>query len=241
MFACAIRKEAANHCSKRTWESDACEWETAVAKYGPDVEYVQANLILGIKHYELDQSQHRFKARIVALGDNVRDIYGRLVEEDQLHGRPITLEGSEEVLSRDHADVATFLVKQDAHIDTLTRKYMDEMSATAFSAPDAEVTAMAEGLKRHGIYAQDLFEFLLGYRIPLDIMTDSATGIAAIDDAYGVLQYMKRTQGVPLSWFPDNNIKKTSNDDNLADVMTKALEKNKFQHFSRLLGVYPHG
>ena len=37
--------------------------------------------------------------------------------------------GSEEVLSRDHADVATFLVKQDAHIDTLTRKYMDEMSA----------------------------------------------------------------------------------------------------------------
>ena len=90
----AIRKEAANHCSKRAWESDACEWKTAVAKYGPDVEYVQANLILGIKHYELDQSQHRFKARIVALGDNVRDIYGRLVEEDQLHDRPITLEGS---------------------------------------------------------------------------------------------------------------------------------------------------
>ncbi|CAE7493174.1 GIP [Symbiodinium sp. CCMP2592] len=69
----AIRKEAANHASKRTWE-------TAVAKYGPDVEYVQANLILGIKHYELDQSQHRFKARIVALGDNVRDTCG---------GRPI--------------------------------------------------------------------------------------------------------------------------------------------------------
>ena len=106
---------------------------------------------------------------------------------------------------------------------------------------------MAEGLKRHGIYAQDIFEFLLGYRIPLAIMTDSATGIAAIDDAYGVLKYMKRTQGVPLSWLhdvsidPDNNIKKTSTDDNLADIMTKALEKNKFQHFSRLLGVHPHG
>ena len=61
---------------------------------GPDVEFVQANLILGIKHYEMDCSQHRFKARIVAHGDNVRDIYGRLVEEDQLHGRPLTLEGS---------------------------------------------------------------------------------------------------------------------------------------------------
>ncbi|CAE7036581.1 RE1 [Symbiodinium sp. CCMP2592] len=367
----AIRKEAANHASKRTWEFEACEWETAVAKYGPDVEHVQANLILESKHYELDQSQHRFKARIVALGDNVRDIYCRLVEEDQLHGRPITLEGSRaldcyaglqpdgdcqtadadgaylqarlkdrpkviclprefrtqselemccpvhllymaiygltrsnsdwedhadeynghivgmgrfvddfklEILSRDHADVATFLVKQDAHIDTPTRKYMDEIGAyrlprydtpavklaandvsnmsetgtvalrshllsggwvgaTALSAPDAEVTAMAEGLKRHGIYAQDLFEFLLGYRVPLDIMTDSATGIAAIDDAYGVLKYMKRTQGVPLSRLhdvsmdPDNNINKTSTDDNLADVMTKALEKNKFQHF----------
>ena len=84
--------------------------------------------------------------------------------------------------------------------------------ATALSAPDAEVTAMAEGVKRHGICAEDLFEFLLGYRIPLDIMTDSATGIA-----------------------------KTSTDDNLADIMTKALGKNKFQHFSRLLGVHPHG
>ena len=87
----AIRKEAANHASKRTWESEVCEWETAVAKYGPDVEYVPSSW--GFKHCELDQSQHRFKARIVALGDNVRD-YGRLVEKGQLHGRPITLEGS---------------------------------------------------------------------------------------------------------------------------------------------------
>ena len=63
--------------------------------------------------------------------------------------------------------------------------------ATALSAPDAEVAAMAEGLKRHGIYAHDLFGFLFGYRLPLDIMTDTATGMAAIDDAYGVLKYMK--------------------------------------------------
>eukprot|EP00439_Symbiodinium_sp_Y106_P032633 s3589_g3.t3 len=82
---------AANHASKRTWESEVCEWETAVAKYGPDVEYVPSSW--GFKHCELDQSQHRFKARIVALGDSVRD-YGRLVEKGQLHGRPITLEGS---------------------------------------------------------------------------------------------------------------------------------------------------
>ena len=69
-------------------------WENAVGKYGPDVEYVQASLIWGIKLYDFDQSQHRFKTRIVAFGDNVRDIYCRLVEENQLHGRPITLQGS---------------------------------------------------------------------------------------------------------------------------------------------------
>ena len=77
------------------------------------------------------------------------------------------------------------------------------------------------------------------------ILTDSATGIAAIDDAYGVLKYMKRTQGVLLSWLhdvsidPDNNIKKTSTDDILADVMTKALEKNKFQFFFAAFGSSP--
>ncbi|CAE7326281.1 GIP [Symbiodinium natans] len=154
-------------------EAEACEWESAVAKYGPDVEYVQANLIFGIKHYELDQSQHRFKARIV--GDHVRDIYGRLVEEDQLHGRPIALEGSraldcdaglqpdgdcqtadadgaylqarlkgsEEILSRDHADVATFLVKQDAYIDTFARKYLDEIGAYRLPRYDTPAVKLA--------------------------------------------------------------------------------------------------
>ena len=61
----AIRKKAENHVSKRTWESEACEWESAVAKYGPAVEYVQANLILGVKHYELDQSQLGARGNIV--------------------------------------------------------------------------------------------------------------------------------------------------------------------------------
>ena len=47
---------------------------------------------------------------------------------------------------------------------------------------------------------------------------------------------------MPVSWLqnvsidPGNNIKKTSTDDNLADVMTKALEKNKSQHFEASFG-----
>ena len=51
--------------------------------------------------------------------------------------------GSEEILSRDHADVATFLVKQDAYIDTLTRQYMDEIGAYRLPRYDTPAVKLA--------------------------------------------------------------------------------------------------
>lgn len=77
------------------------------------------------------------------------------------------------------------------------------LPCTAIPAPEAELVAAADGLKRLGLNAQDLLEFLLGYRLELEILTDSATGISAVVDAYGVLKYTNRTQGVPLSRLHD--------------------------------------
>ena len=51
--------------------------------------------------------------------------------------------GSEEILSRDHADVATFLVKQDAYIDTFARKYLDEIGAYRLPRYDTPAVKLA--------------------------------------------------------------------------------------------------
>ena len=51
--------------------------------------------------------------------------------------------GSEEILSREHADVATFLVKQVAYIDTVTRKYMDEIGADRLPRCDTLAVKLA--------------------------------------------------------------------------------------------------
>ena len=75
----AIHIETANHASKRTWDRQAREWETAIAKYAPDMEF----------SHSFESSTIKWTARIVgskllfmvALGDNARDKYGRLVEE----------------------------------------------------------------------------------------------------------------------------------------------------------------
>ena len=82
-----------------------------------------------------------------------------------------------------------------------------------------------------------MFEFLLGYRLPFYIKTNFATGITA----HGVLAYMKRTRGVPLSRLhdvspqPENNMTKTSANDDIADGMTKAVEKKWPRRVARFL------
>ena len=86
-----------------------------------------------------------------------------------------------------------------------------------------------------------MFEFVLGYRLPLYIKTNFATGITAIDDAHCVLAYMKRTRGVPLSRLHDvspqseNNMTKTSANDDIADGMMKAMEKKWPRRVARFL------
>ena len=101
--------------------------------------------------------------------------------------------------------------------------------ATAASAPESEILSASEGVKRLGLWAQDLFSFLLGHRLTLRVLSDSATGIAAIEDSYGVLKYMNKTQGVSLAWLHELFQR--------PDIMTKALERTKFEQFSIALGV----
>ena len=51
--------------------------------------------------------------------------------------------GSEEILLRDHADVATFVVKKNAYIDNFTRKYLDEINAYRLPRYDTPAVKIA--------------------------------------------------------------------------------------------------
>ena len=46
------------------------EYEDVSRKF-PNAEFVRGTLLLGIRNAELDESYHSWKARFVALGDNV--------------------------------------------------------------------------------------------------------------------------------------------------------------------------
>ena len=54
-------------------------------KYQPDAFFVRGHLLLSIKHCERATNRWRFKARFVALGDDVRNIYGEEITEEDLY------------------------------------------------------------------------------------------------------------------------------------------------------------
>lgn len=87
----AIHKEQQNHAAKGTWDySKVMEYDEARKVEGS--EFVRANLILVEKDSEnADPEKRRYKARLVALGDNVRDAFGRVAEEEDLFGCPISM------------------------------------------------------------------------------------------------------------------------------------------------------
>ena len=75
----------------------ATEWAQAKAAY-PDARVVRAHAILGVKHAE-STAESKWKARIVAGGNNVRDSWGQHVVDVMETAAPVSLEGIRCVLA----------------------------------------------------------------------------------------------------------------------------------------------
>ena len=75
----------------------ATEWAKAKAEY-PDARVVRAHAILGVKHAE-SETEAKWKARIVAGGNNVRDSCGQHVVDIMETAAPVSLEGIRCVLA----------------------------------------------------------------------------------------------------------------------------------------------
>lgn len=89
----AIQKEKDNLVGKGVWKYDNVDEYDNVRRTVQGAEFVRANLILVEKNAEDSNPENRkFKARIVALGDQVRDAFGRLAAEEELYGCPISMQ-----------------------------------------------------------------------------------------------------------------------------------------------------
>lgn len=87
----AMQKEINNLLDKRALDvAEIMEYDEVARNYD-NAEFVRGNLLLGVQNSELDPSNHRWKARFVALGDNVFSAWGERIWEDVIQTTPVGL------------------------------------------------------------------------------------------------------------------------------------------------------
>ena len=87
----AVAKEIEKVVKLGSWSGEeTMEW-AEVKKGQPDARHVRGHLLLSIKYYEEHESEWKFKGRFAALGDQVKNIYGEPVTEEDLYTSPIGL------------------------------------------------------------------------------------------------------------------------------------------------------
>ena len=77
----AVEIEVQNLKRKAALDFERMLRKSVIIQNIQNAEFVRGMMILGVKHEELGREYRKWKARFVALGNNVKDIYDRLVIE----------------------------------------------------------------------------------------------------------------------------------------------------------------
>ena len=85
----AMEKELAKVLKLGTWGWNTTEEMQDVKRRDETARFVRGHRLLSIKHYETDN--WTFKGRFVALGDQLRNVFGDLVTEEDLYTSPVGL------------------------------------------------------------------------------------------------------------------------------------------------------
>ena len=116
--------------------------------------------------------------------------------------------------------------------------------ATAQSTGEAEIVAVADGMRRMLLPVLMVFEFIFGSPPKsTSLLSDSTAAIGAVQNGYGVMKYVKKTQRVSMGWISDVleqkeiSLGKVDGEDNTSDAMTKHLQCPRFVRLSLDLGV----
>ena len=102
------------------------------------------------------------------------------------------------------------------------------------STTEAEIVALSDGIKKIGLNNQMILSAVLGWDIKMEVLTDSLSGLRAIQDGYGKLKHMRKTQRISFAYIKELcerdiiEIKHVDGNQNIADIFTKPL--NRVQH-----------
>ena len=113
------------------------EWASVRAEH-PDAHVVRAHPILGVKHSE-SSSEAKWKARIVAGGNNVRDTSGQHVVDAMDTAAPASLEGIRAVIAVSFSTKGGDVLQLDVeaaylHAPLTGQKYFVELPAALWPA-----------------------------------------------------------------------------------------------------------
>ena len=91
----AMEEEITKLCAKhKVWSWSTIAELSDVRKRDPTASFVRVHMLLGLKHSE-DEALAYYKARLVALGNQVFGTHGEIIfEEEKLYVSPITMEAS---------------------------------------------------------------------------------------------------------------------------------------------------
>lgn len=87
----SMQAEIDNLLQKRALDVDGIMEYDGVVRNFPDAEFVRGGLLLGVQNSGLDVASHRWKARFVALGDNVFSTWGERIWEEVIQTTPVGL------------------------------------------------------------------------------------------------------------------------------------------------------
>ena len=123
----------------------------------------------------------------------------------------------------------------------LVHAHCKRQGQTAISTPESETVAMVV-LGKKVIPQHMMLQRLLKRNVKLSYKGDNSASERVIGTGVSAaLAYMKRTAGVSLRWAKENMsafVGLVSTKINIADIFTKALEKDDFHKYRILMGIY---
>ena len=123
----------------------------------------------------------------------------------------------------------------------LVHAYCKRQGQVSASTPESETTGFIV-LGKRTIPLHLMIMRLLKSFIDLEYLGDNSASERVVGTGFSAaLAYMKRTAEISLYWAKENMakyIKRTPTDENISDIFTKPLEKEKFNKFRIALGIY---
>ena len=150
--------------------------------------------------------------------------------------------GGCEHTARSTTGAVTYLVGQKSQV--LTSWISRRQGCAATSTAEAELVAISEAARKMTLPTATTLEDVFEKTVPWCILTDSSAALAAAKSgASAAMRHTRKSHRVSLGVVhdtvsqPGGSLKHVSSEDNVADIMTKPLQVDRFSMLREALGV----